>query len=324
MRRTPLLVALLLVWLSGCIMHRTRAPAARPNPALEATPIDDVGRIRVYWVGHATVLVQMGDRFVLTDPVFENWVGIFLKRFVAAGIDIEGLPELDWVLISHGHVDHLSIPSLRRLGPNNVLGVPPGILTYLPSDLAFRRVAALNTWRSATHNGVTVTAVPARHGSGRYLVDGPWIRHGQTGWIIEYDGMTVYFAGDTGFHPEHFHRIGQRFDVDVALIPVGPIAKYPDGSLISKPHHANPTEALQIFAATGAKWMVPIHFGTFYVGASDRRDVRHAMEKVHQVHFLEAGQAASFFPQRPLVPARRVVAKTHGSSSPRAPRGSSD
>src|SRR6185295_4471814 len=104
-------------------------------------------------------------------------------RNVGAAIAPAELPPIDAILISHAHFDHLDFPSLRQLGDAPLL-VPPGVPTFLPGDLPQRRVVALDTWQAWSQGDVRITAVPASHGDGRYLVD-RWHKRSHTGWIIE-------------------------------------------------------------------------------------------------------------------------------------------
>src|SRR5215510_6669480 len=143
----------------------------------------DPDAITVSWIGHATLLVGIRGHWFLTDPMFsERLAGVFSRQVEPAMAPSE-LPPLDAILISHAHFDHLDLPSLRRLADAPLL-VPPGIPTFLPRDLPQHPVIALDAWQFWTRGGVRITAVPASHGDGRYLVD-RWHTRSHTGWVIE-------------------------------------------------------------------------------------------------------------------------------------------
>jgi L-ascorbate metabolism protein UlaG (beta-lactamase superfamily) len=118
-----------------------------------------------------------------------------------------------------------------------------------------------------TVNGIKVTSVLARHWGGRYGFDGYlWGDNAFTGYIIEYNGMTVYFAGDTGYDSENFKKIGEDFNIDLALIPIGPCA---DCNQCGTPNHVFPVDAVYIFNDLNPKWMLPIHYGTMQFAQAD-------------------------------------------------------
>lgn len=255
-------LVILVAGLAGGCLLRTPDPAPqRAHPRMLA-PAAGTSSIGVTWIGHATVLVRIEDRWFLTDPVLRNRIAGILPRNVEAGIDPEELPPLAAVLISHAHFDHLDIPSLRRVGPAQLI-VPSGAAKFLPDDLPTRGVARLETWQQWTHDGVTITAVPASHGDGRYLVD-RWNRDSHTGFVIEYRGRTVYFAGDTGFVANSAAAIRERFAIDVALIPIGPAGRAKWIERWRSDVHTTPEAALTLFTSTGSQWMVPIHYDTFF------------------------------------------------------------
>lgn len=207
----------------------------------------------VTWIGHATALVQLDGSCFLTDPIFNDRV-VIIKRLIPPGLRLQDLPPIDFVLISHNHYDHLDVPTLKRLGWDTVIIVPEGLKAFLQKK-GFRRVRELKWWESTSVDPLKITAVPSKHFSGRGLFD-----RNQTRWcsyLVE-GSTTVYFAGDTGYF-DGFKQIGQRFRIDIALIPIG--AYNPRRFMKSK--HVDPEEALQAFLDLGAKFVIPIHWGTF-------------------------------------------------------------
>lgn len=247
--------------LTGCVIGRSaKALFSSPREVKKLDhPIDKDARLAVLWVGHATALVQIDDKVILTDPVFASTVGQLSKRLVEPGIDPENLPPIDAVLISHMHFDHLSLGSLDTIEKKiRMILMPPGGVTYL-TDFSFP-VLELQTWQAWEKDGLRVTAVPVDHSGWRYGLDYAWMEHAFTGYVVEYHGMKVYFGGDTAYDQKLFVETAQHFSgIDVALLPIGPV----------KPHdfmrtmHMDPAEAVQAFFDLGAKRMVPIHYDTF-------------------------------------------------------------
>lgn len=249
------------------LVRNTGALFGGPAPAPGRTdhPVHPRARLAVVWIGHATALVQIEDKVILTDPVLTRTIGVLGARLVAPGIEAERLPPLDAVLVSHMHMDHLSFGSLEEIEhKTRALLVPEGGLVYVP-DLDFPAFE-LGKWQSWEEGGLRVTAVPVVHTGFRYGLDGAWMTESFTGYIIEYNGVKVYFPGDTAYAKELFAETARRFpSIDLALLPIGPI--HPRE--IMKKHHLDPREALAAFADLGARWMVPIHYNTF-INSFDR------------------------------------------------------
>jgi len=227
-----------------------------------AHPIFQNIGLSVLWVGHATCLIQIGEKVFLTDPIFTETAGMISKRRVEPGILPSSLNKTDYLLISHIHFDHLNYGSLSLLPKSATVLLPPGGAEYTP-EFGFSNYREMNPWTTLEADGVRITAVPVRHFNGRYGFDGAWLNYNSfTGYVIEYQGKTVFFAGDTGYDPEKFKEIGRKFAIDVALIPIAPVEPHE----FMKRVHADPEEALQIFDDVHARFMIPIHHRTFIQG----------------------------------------------------------
>jgi L-ascorbate metabolism protein UlaG (beta-lactamase superfamily) len=272
-RRTiVLLIFCCAVLLSGCSGYLQRmvtqsigriGDTIPDPPRMITTPIIPNANLAVGWVGHATVLLQIRDKIILTDPLFTNSIGMLVKRFVKPGLDPKILQKVDFTLISHMHFDHFSFGSLEEIPKNGELIVPDGLAGYTP-DFGFKEVAMLKPWEVVKEDSVRITAVPVQHFNGRYGFDGAWLGTlGYTGYVIEYKGIVVFFAGDTGYNPEFFKEIGRRFKIDLALIPIAPGGGSGYGGRV----HVSPRGALKICEDVGAKYMVPIHFGAMAYGS---------------------------------------------------------
>jgi L-ascorbate metabolism protein UlaG (beta-lactamase superfamily) len=247
-------------------------------------PFDPQVRLSALWIGHATVLLQIDDKIIITDPLLTETAGEFARRVIEPGIDPVNIPPCDVVLISHSHFDHLNFSSLEMLSEKNskcALIFPEDCENYLPNynmkmirlknDKGYERKIAAD---SVTVNGVKIISVYAQHWGGRYGFDGYlWGDNAFTGYIIQYNGLTVYFAGDTGYDPVKFKEIGLRYDIDLALIPIGPCA---DCKQCGTYNHVFPMDAYTLYEDIHPKWMIPIHYGTLHFAQADPMEPKYA------------------------------------------------
>ncbi len=222
--------------------------------------VDDT-RLVVLWIGHATMLIQIDDKFIITDPVFTETVAFLSKRLIEPGIDVENLPEIDVALISHLHPDHLSLGSLEMIEDKiSELVMPEGGLLYIP-NYKFES-NDLKWWNTTEINGVKITSAPVLHNGMRYGLDYDWLPRAFTSYIIEYNGITVYFGGDTGYDSTTtiFKETAKRFPkIDLAILPIAPIHPR-EYSYI---RHTDPHDALLVAKDLKAERMIPMHYDTF-------------------------------------------------------------
>jgi len=233
-------------------------------------PIRDDVRFSALWAGHSTTLVQIEDKVFLFDPVFNDVIGAVILRRVEAGLEIKDIPKLDYVLVSHAHMDHMSIGSLADLDdkfPNAKLMFPYGAEDYLPNyDMEMVRMKTGNSsslgyiGETKTYGDVKITAIYAKHTGGRYGLDSyMWDVPGCTGYIVEYKGYTVLYSGDTAFDDTAYKVIGEKFQIDLALIPIGPCFGNCDS--LGNDKHVATRGALMMFDDLKADYMIPVHFG---------------------------------------------------------------
>jgi L-ascorbate metabolism protein UlaG (beta-lactamase superfamily) len=260
----------------------TRQPGAWPSfrdVSPGPPPPRRVPDLRVTFVNHATLLVQIQGFNVLTDPVWSkrvspvSWIGPRRRR--PPGIRFADLPQIDLVLLSHDHYDHLDLPTLRALQrrdrPTVVCGLRVGRLL---AANGISEILELDWWDSVpARRGLTVTSVPIAHFSGR------WLARNRTLWcgfLLSGSPGTVFFAGDTGAGP-HFEEIGRRAGpIRLALLPIG--AYKPEWFM--SPVHLSPSQALDAHRDLRAQTSVGMHFGTFRLADDGEEEPAREIEEL--------------------------------------------
>ena len=210
------------------------------------------GQVAITWIGHASFLIQFNDLNVLVDPNFANWL-FLLKRIKRSGLRLQDLPPIDLVLLTHAHFDHFHKPTLRKL-PHPKIAVMPWGVGDLAQDLGFERVVELEWWEKFGRRDWQVTLTPGKHWGARTLHDD---HRGYGGFVLEHQGRKIYHAGDSAYF-DGFAEIGKRLAPDVALLPIG--AYHPESF---RNVHMGPDEAMKAFHDLRARWLVPMHYGTF-------------------------------------------------------------
>ena len=259
-----------------------------PVPNRVATPKRHDAELSALWIGHSTVLVQLDDKFILTDPLFTRYVGGVSARLVEPGIAPDKLPPVDAVLVSHRHFDHLSTGSFPLI-QHKIAAVltPPGAAADVPRGPY--PVTELAAWQIWERDGLRITAVPVLHSGGRLLADAQSHPQAFTAFVVEYHGIVVFFAGDTAYDAAIFQAIAARFPtVDLALMPIGPIRPEPE----MLPNHLNPAQALEASQILRAKHMLPIHFGTFINSFDEPGEVEAAFDRALAARGANAPEAA--------------------------------
>ncbi len=224
------------------------SPRTPPN-----FPLVGPGQVALTWIGHASFLIQTPKRNILIDPNWANWL-LVIRRLKHAGMAIHHLPNIDLVLITHAHFDHLNRATLRRVARDQPVVVPAGVAD-LVHDLGFEQVHEMEWWDTWNFEGLDITFTPAKHWGARKVID----RHrGYGGYVIrEANGPGVYHAGDSAYF-DGFSEIGARLAPEIALLPIG---AYENPSSLD--HHISPEQAVDAFRELKSRTLVPMHFGTY-------------------------------------------------------------
>ena len=236
----------------SAVTRRTGQPS---KPVLAKT-----GQMGVTFIGHSSFFIQIGGQNLVIDPNYAKWIFV-LKRLRRPGVRVRDLPAIDIVMVSHAHFDHLHRPSLRaiarrtqRLTGNAPILVVPEHVGDLVSDLGFRQVIELKWWEEFRHGGISITHTPAKHWGARIIRD---IHRGFGGFVVKSNKQSFYHSGDTAYF-DGFREIGKRLQPELALLPIG---AYDPPSFRNV--HTNPEDAVQAFQDLNARWMTPMHYGTF-------------------------------------------------------------
>lgn len=266
-------------WKQENAKPKAKLPEITPNLTAFLQP---AAHTKLIWLGHSSFLINMQQTIILLDPIFSNSaapVNFAARRFQPPVIALHDLPEIDVVVISHDHYDHLDKNTIRYLQdkPTQFV-VPLGVGSHLKGwGIAAAKISELDWWQATSVQGVKFTATPAQHFSGRSL------KANQTlwaSWVMQDQQQTVFYSGDTGYDV-HFKHIAERFgSIDLALMEVGQYNK------AWKAVHMNPSEAAQAFQDLRAKSMIPVHWGMFALSTHSWFDPVQRIQRLASKHNL--------------------------------------
>jgi L-ascorbate metabolism protein UlaG (beta-lactamase superfamily) len=251
-------------------------PNRRPKEAIPMNLLDTAHlqkdtQPKITWFGHSACLLELQGKIILLDPMFGRAPSPFplLGRNRYSGelpLNVENLPEIDLVIFSHDHYDHLDYGSIKKI-KNKVKQfiVPLGVGSHLERwGVSPDHIMELDWWDELEHEGFQLICTPAQHFSGRSLTDRDatlWCS-----WVIESEKTKVFFSGDSGYGP-HFKEIGQKYGpFDLTLMECGQYNKH--WSQI----HMMPEETIQAQLDVKGKVLIPIHWGAFTLSLHDWND----------------------------------------------------
>lgn len=245
----------------------------------EESDKDEIYEDSINWYGHATTIMNLSGKLIVTDPVVSNTLGYF-KRVIDKPYDITKI-KFDYILLSHGHMDHMHFPSLkklRKLNKDTKIIVPRGYKKIL-SLLGFTNVHLIRTGESYVDENIKITSIEANHDGRRFYVG---IDNESHSYLIERNDKVIFFGGDTAY-TENFKDI----ECDVALMPVG----------CYKPArfqhmHCSPEEGYKMFKMMNSKIMIPIHYKTFKISLEDFAETHETLVNFRDdsVKILNVGQ----------------------------------
>jgi L-ascorbate metabolism protein UlaG (beta-lactamase superfamily) len=236
-------------WFEERRRARQQVPLAWNSPA----------KLESQWIGHSTVLLRMGGLTILTDPILSQRCGLNIgrlnigpKRLTAPALQHRQLPQVDLILLSHAHMDHFDLPTLRRLESQHTAVVTASRTADLLRTVRYQKVTELG-WGDETRLGpLTVKAFRVRHWGARMRTD---TFRGYNAYLLEADGVRVVFGGDTAM-TDSFREVRTSKHVDLAIMPIGAYDPWIR-------NHCTPEQAWRMAHDAGAEHVLPVHHQTF-------------------------------------------------------------
>jgi L-ascorbate metabolism protein UlaG (beta-lactamase superfamily) len=279
---------------------RTEVPEAPHKPVPAAWSND---QLTVAWLGHATTLINFYGTWLLTDPTLRLRIGINvagltvgMRRLVRPALSIKELPPLDAVLVSHSHMDHCDLGTLKRLPRSLHAVVQRGNLDLVRR---FRHASELAWGEEVEINGARIEAIEVNHWGARRLTD----KHrGYGGFLVTKNNHALVFGGDTAY-TRAFANLRGRAEIDLAILPIGAYDPYIYA-------HANPEQSWAMRREMGAKYILPMHHSTFRLS---REPVGEPIERMLRVAGDESWRVAVTAPGQTWVLPEETVENASGN-----------
>lgn len=237
--------------------------------------IENFKKNTVYWLGHSCFYINYNGISIITDPVFFDL--LTNKRDTELPFNISDLKNIDYLLISHDHYDHLSIKSIKSLLKNS-----PNIKALLPLktsmlfkgiNIDYEEAGWYQTY--TTDEKVKISFLPSDHWCRRSMFDQNRRLWGS--FLIDFYDIKIYFAGDTAYNKNMFQEINKVCgDIDICLMPIGSYSP----AFMMKDHHTNPEEAAALFHILGGKKFIPMHYGTYTMSSEPASEPIKRIKKV--------------------------------------------
>lgn len=247
--------------------------------SIEPSLNDPIENNSIHWYGHATTIINLSGKIILTDPVISNRLGYF-KRVIDKPFDLSKL-KIDYLLLSHGHMDHMHFPSLKKLSKLNkdaTVIVPKGYKKIL-SAMGYNNVHLIRLGETFEDDFIKVSSIQANHDGRRFYLG---IDDESHSYLIERNNIKVFFAGDTAY-TENYRGI----ECDAAIMPVG--CYKPDRF---RHMHCSPDESYKMYKMMKSKAMIPIHYKTFKISLEDFNETYETLAnfKDDTIKILNVGQ----------------------------------
>lgn len=230
------------------------SPTLQPDPS----KWPDTG-LHAAWLGHATVLLKVDGTTILTDPVFSDRVGLGfgpitlgLKRLVAPAAPLQRLPHVDLVLLSHAHMDHFDLPTLRRLESARTTVITASKTSDLLRPWRYGKVRELGWGDQERVGPLEVRGIEVKHWGARMRTD---VYRGYNGYVIDAGRYRILFGGDTAITTA-FRSIRSSRPIDLAIMPIGAYNPW-------IANHCTPEQAWKMGSEAGADRFIPVHHQTF-------------------------------------------------------------
>lgn len=229
----------------------------------------------VYWLGHSCFYINYNGISIITDPVFFDL--LTNKRDTELPFNINDLKNIDYLLISHDHYDHLSIKSIKSILENSpkikaLLPLKTGML-FKGINIDYEEAGWYQTY--TTDEKVKISFLPSDHWCRRSMFDQNKRLWGS--FLIDFNQFKIYFAGDTAYNKNMFQEIHKVCgDIDICLMPIGSYSP----AFMMKDHHTNPEEAAALFNILGGKKFIPMHYGTYTMSSEPASEPVKRIKKV--------------------------------------------
>lgn len=230
----------------------------------------------ILYIGHASILIQIFGKRILVDPVFEQKLFGLFPRKQQIGISPENLGQIDAVLITHIHSDHLDTNAFKYFSLSTPVIIPKNTEGFVKKFI-YQKLETISDKERISLDDIIISASKSKHRSGRFLS----IRNAQTlNYVIEANNQCLFLGGDSGYG-SHYKEIGEKFNIDIALIPIGHTGLH----LNTKRNFLTPKDAALAIQDLNCKKFIPISWGSYPLPWKNSRNYLEEFKK--EINLLE-------------------------------------